>query len=192
MSTDKREREIEEAAYKVLAEKGFKGASMLAVARAAHASNETLYKWYGDKVGLFSAMIARNAAAVESELQRVRETGGTGLEALDAVGRALLGMVTGARAVALNRAAAGDISGVLGEALAQGGRARVAPLIAGVLQEAYGDQTDLSEKAETYIALLLGDVQIRRATGGLPPLSEYEITARADRAMMQFKVLYPL
>ena len=59
---DIRKNEIEAAAYTLLAEKGFGGMSMLTLAKTARASNETLYRWYGDKLGLVSRMIARNAA----------------------------------------------------------------------------------------------------------------------------------
>ncbi len=44
--------------------KGYAGASMLAIARQAKASNETLYNWYGDKNGLFRALVVRNAGEV--------------------------------------------------------------------------------------------------------------------------------
>ena len=47
-----RQKQIESAAYLVLEKKGFSGASMLAIAKQAKASNETLYRWYKDKNGL--------------------------------------------------------------------------------------------------------------------------------------------
>ena len=191
MSRKDRSARIEEAAYKVLQAKGFKGASMLAIARDAKASNETLYKWYGDKIGLFSAMIENNAEVVANELMQSKESGNRGLLALADVGGALLAMVTSDKAVALNRAAAGDTSGTLGQALAQHGRARVLPILMELLQEAYGSDRDVSEKLECYVSLLLGDLQIRRATGAIGRLSEAEIKARADRAIQQLQMIYP-
>ena len=53
----RREAAIHAAAYALLAEHGYGGTSMLRVARAARASNETLYRWYGGKDGLFTAMV---------------------------------------------------------------------------------------------------------------------------------------
>lgn len=197
MSDDKeaRARRIEEAAYKVLEEKGFKGASMLAVARAAKASNETLYNWYGDKVGLFSALVQRNTALVLAGLTAVRSKDSRGAEALEAVSQELLEMVTGARAVALNRAAAADMTGTLGKAVAAGGRDVVAPLLAELIGEAQADgaigQGDTREITETYVALLLGDIQIRRAIGVASPLTKKEATARVLRAVAHIKRLYP-
>lgn len=192
MNEERRRNEIEDAAYRLLLEKGFKATSMLAVARLAKASNETLYKWYGDKIGLFAAMILQNTKTVEAELVKVRTEGEAGLDALNAVGRTLLEMVTGDRAVALNRAAAGDPSGRLGALLAKQGRSRVAPQIAKLIQELYGDDIDFQECTETYIMLLIGDLQIRRATGAISLLTKKDIAARADRATRQLQVLYPL
>ena len=57
-----RRAEIERAAYALLEENGYAGMSMLGVAKRARASNETLYRWYGNKQGLIKAMVARNAA----------------------------------------------------------------------------------------------------------------------------------
>ena len=100
-----REAQIAEAAYAVLGEKGFAGLSMLAVAKRAKASNETLYRWYGDKIGLFRALILRNAEQVTAQLETLPERG-AGREVLEALGAALLDMLLSPRAVALNRAAA--------------------------------------------------------------------------------------
>lgn len=195
MPRDARAEKIEEAAYKVLKEKGFKGASMLAVARAAKASNETLYKWYGDKTGLFSALIERNSAQVTEQLERLRGSGQTGLAALEELGEALLTMLTGERAVALNRAAAADMTGTLGAAIAKGGREAVLPLLADLVREAQANgnlgTADLHEISETYVALLVGDMQIRRAIGSLDAPSGGYITARASRAVIQLQRLYP-
>lgn len=183
---------IEAAAYDVLQKKGFKGTSMLEVARAAKASNETLYRWYGDKIGLFTAMIERNTEQVEAELSSIRTKGGAGPDALLSVAQALLSMVTSEKAIALNRAAAADATGVLGQALLKNGRARVMPLLLGLLEDLYGNDAVSPERVEVLISLLIGDLQIRRAIGVLPPLTEAEIVKRANRAVRQFQTLYPL
>ena len=53
----RRQAQIEEVAYRLLQIRGYAATSMLAVAREASASNETLYRWYGDKNGLFTSMV---------------------------------------------------------------------------------------------------------------------------------------
>lgn len=198
MDRDARREAIERAAYAVLAEKGYRRTSMLAVAKAAHASNQTLYQWYGTKQGLFRALIERNADEAIAAL--------TNCESADpdvrmaAFGRALLRVLTGEKAIALNRAAAADAdeTGELGRTLAASGRERVLPVLIDVLRQVrsgrnYGAQSpsspidrdstcDLSQLAELYIALLVGDLQIRRATGALAPLDEPTIDRRVQRA----------
>jgi AcrR family transcriptional regulator len=69
-SRDKRRDEILDVAIEVLSERGYRDASMLEVARRASASKETLYAWFGDKGGLFEAVIRRNAQAVQAVLAR--------------------------------------------------------------------------------------------------------------------------
>lgn len=187
-SADRREA-IEAAAYAVLAERGYRRTSMLAVATAAGASNQTLYRWYGGKQGLFAALIARNADEAMAAL--------AGAPAADrdarmvAFGRALLRMLTGDRAVALNRAAAADAdeTGELGRALAASGRERVLPALVAQLREARPDvaEAGLDALAELYVSLLVGDLQIRRATGALGAVEEATVDRRARRAWAAVK-----
>ncbi len=191
-----RRQAIEDAAYAVLAEEGYKAASMLAIARRAKASNETLYRWYGNKQGLFRALVERNAETARDMLDAALAGDGAPLVALEALGPVLLRLVTSERAVALNRAAAGDVhdTGTLGAALAAGGRDALKPRIATLLARACETDVlrlaDPDEAAELYISLLIGDVQIRRATGALKSLSERDITLRSERAMRLLRQLY--
>ncbi|QDC07850.1 TetR/AcrR family transcriptional regulator [Oceanicola sp. D3] len=189
-----RESQIIEAAYALLEEKGAAGMSMLAVAKAAKASNETLYNWYGDKLGLFRAMALRNGEAIAARLEAALVEEASPLETLDALGPLLLNLLTGPRAVALARAAAGDATGALGAALAEVGRARIAPMIEALCQRALDERALRGGSAgaicETYLGLLLGDLQIRRVIHAAPPLQEAEIRSRADRALMATWRLY--
>jgi AcrR family transcriptional regulator len=189
-----RQEQIEQAAYAVLDEKGYGGASMLAIARAAKASNETLYNWYGDKTGLFSALVRRNAAEVKALLEAQIASGGDAVETLARVGPVLLSLVTSERAVALNRAAAADPTGELGRTIAAEGRETVAPLIAEVIAQgrAQGrlDYDALDLACETYIGLLIGDLQIRRVVGRMHQPGPEALAARADAALRNFLRLF--
>jgi AcrR family transcriptional regulator len=189
-----RQDQIERAAYAVLDEKGYAGASMLAIAKAARASNETLYNWYGDKTGLFSALVRRNAAEVKALLEDQIAAGGDAIETLERVGPLLLRLVTSDRAVALNRAAAADPTGDLGRTIAAEGRETVAPLIAQVIGQgrAQGCLTfdDLATACETYLGLLIGDIQIRRVVGRMPQPGPEALAARADAALRAFLRLF--
>lgn len=189
-----RQDQIEQAAYAVLEEKGFGGTSMLAIARAAKASNETLYNWYGDKTGLFSALVRRNAAEVKALLQDQIAAGGDTAETLARVGPVLLQLVTSDRAVALNRAAAADPTGDLGRVIAAEGREAVAPLIGQVIAQGKAQgrlaYDDLAMTCETYLGLLIGDIQIRRVVGRMPQPEPEALTARADAALRNFLHLF--
>lgn len=186
-----RAREIEDAAYRILEIQGYDGMSVQAVAREAKASNETIYRWYGDKTGLFKALIRSNAAQVATALDS--DTADP-LKTLAELGPILLSMVLGPRAIALNRAAAADGSGTLGQVLAREGRETIRPKVLCIMTRAVEDN-QLSGQAEklteTWIALLIGDLQIRRVTGALPTPSRVSVAARAEDALHHLKQLFP-
>ena len=196
MTPDKREtrqQQIEAAAYEVLEQKGFAGASMLAIAKAAKASNETLYRWYGDKTGLFSALVERNAAEVRALLESGLKDQADPMQILDDFAPALLSLLLGNRAIALNRAAAADSTGTLGQAITRSGRETIAPLIAQVLERARagGDLSfdDTQDAVVLFLDLLVGDQQIRRAIGQTQAPTHGEITHRATRALSHFRLV---
>lgn len=188
-----RQQQIETAAYKVLESKGYGGTSMLGIAKQAHASNETLYNWYGDKQGLFQALVTRNADEVKQHLQDELETDNDALSILGTLGPKLLDLLTGDRAVALNRAAAADSSGELGAAISQSGREAVFPLLKKVLERARDDgQLTFDQPADAvglYLDLLIGDQQIRRVIGRLERPSEAFRLERSDRAVRHLRQL---
>ncbi len=188
-----RQKEIEEAAYSVLEEKGYGGTSMLGIARKSRASNETLYNWYGDKQGLFQALVTRNAEEVKGHLEKELETDHDALSILGTLGPKLLTLLTGDRAVALNRAAAADSSGELGATLSKAGREAVLPLLERVFLRAREDgQLDFEDAGEAvglYLDLLIGDQQIRRVIGRLPVPSRKFGQDRADRAVKHLRLL---
>lgn len=189
----KRQIQIEAAAYKVLEDKGYVGASMLAIANAAKASNETLYNWYGDKRGLFQALVVRNAAELKTYLETALAVDSDAHVILSALGPKLLELLTSERAIALNRAAAADNTGELGETLAQSGREAIFPLLARVVDRAAHDglirSTDTEAAVVLYLDLLVGDMQIRRVIGSLKPPSQKACTARAALALQRWLTL---
>ena len=185
-----RQEAIEVAAYALLAEKGYLGMSMLAVARRAKASNETLYNWYGDKLGLCRALVTRNANAVREVLEAGLSGDRPGLDVLRDLAAPLLTLLLSDHAIALNRAAAADASGALGAALSAAGREAISPLIGHVMRRARRDRAlhfeNVGDTVELYVALLVGDWQIRRVIGQLPQPNAQAIAERADLAMARF------
>lgn len=196
MKSDKRAarmREIEAVAYALIAEQGFESTSMLAVAKAAKASNQTLYRWYGDKRGLFLSMVEANTIEVRAQLEHALSDGADPLAALREIAPVLLAMLLDDKAVMLNRAAASDVSGRLGQALAAGGREQVFPLIqkllAAAVQQGYLAPPAVGEIGTLFMHLLVGDLQIRRVIGTMPAPSENTVRRQAACAMDQLVAL---
>lgn len=193
-----RRRRIEAAAFAVLAEKGYRAASMLQIAKRAKASNQTLYAWYGGKAELFESLIERDGAAVKGMLGEAAGGGETApLAALEALGPLLLAFTAGDKAVVMNRAAIADAgeTGVLGAAIDRVARLPMLALIEGLMARAAASgplraDTDPAEAAEVYVALLFGEVPMRQAMGRLAPLTEAERQARAGRALALLLRLY--
>lgn len=182
-----RRAEIEKAAYELIDEKGFLNISMLSIAKRAKASNETLYRWYGDKVGLFKALVSQNAAYIKHQLEEDLENQQAPFEAIEKISPLLLELLTSDRAVALNRAAAADASGVLGAALSEAGRQDILPIIAQIFERAQSDglfpNLKIDELCSLYMKLLIGDIQIRRLIGAHGVLSQKQIDDQSSQAL---------
>jgi len=169
---------------------------MLEIARRAKASNETLYKWFGNKQGLFKALVEDNARDARDLLEKALSDGSDPIDALSRLGPVLLGIVTSEKAVALNRAAAGDVfeTATLGGTIADYGRETIVPLLSAVFERAGKDGLltidEPREAAETYVNLLIGDLQIRRVIGVSPPPARREAEARTARALAHLQRIY--
>jgi AcrR family transcriptional regulator len=192
---ERRER-IEKAAYDVLAETGYKGASLLLIAQRASVSNETLYRWYGNKQGLFKTLVEANACEAKALLEAGVSDNSNPIVTLSKLGSLLLTIVTGNKAIMLNRAAAADVSDTttLGKTIASAGRESISPLVRRLLDQALQlgkiQCDDTTEATATYFNLLIGDLQIRRVIGVLGPLTKADILTRSDRAMQHFLQIY--
>ena len=184
-----RRSQIEAAAFEVLAEKGYRSASMLQIAKRAQASNQTLYAWYGNKQALFRSIIEDNGRAVRTLLEDALERHDDPLQTLAALGPVLLRFTTDDKAIMMNRAAVADATetGVLAAAIDEVARGTIFPLICRLMQR-LGDTGQFrldagpEDAAASYVALLFGEAQLRQALGTMPPLDEALITSRAARA----------
>lgn len=183
---DARMAEIESVAYELLAQLGYENISMLKVAKAAKASNETLYNWYGDKKGLFAAMIRKNASHTMNAIEQSIKDKADAETALRDAAKTLLTMLTSDNAIALNRAAAGDPTGELGKTLNQEGRETVAPKFLS-LMEGVAPQASAEKALQVFLSQLIGDWQIRRVIGVMPAPSTSEIIARVEDAINLIK-----
>ena len=83
---DERHAQIQAAAFALLKEQGYRKTSMLAIAKRAQASNQTLYAWYSNKQALFRGIIEGFGGAVREQLLAALHDGQVPLEALQALG----------------------------------------------------------------------------------------------------------
>lgn len=185
--------EIEHAAYALLSERGYDATSMLSIAKASRTSNQTLYRWYGDKRGLFKEMVRHNAARTKEILEQALDGQSSATACLEHAAPVLLGMLTGEKAIALNRAAAADHSGQLGAVIAEAGRDTIFPLFQSLMQKGMDDGEfktgDARQLATWLINLLIGDQQIRRVIGVLPPPTKAQVKKNAKAAVVAFLLL---
>ena len=196
---DRRRDEILDVAVALLAERGYRDASMIEIARHASASKETLYAWFGDKRGLFESVIRRNAASVQEVLDKHLEADAAKASpdrALADFGTALLTLLLGESAVAINRAAISEApsDSSLAKILASAGRDATLPRFLRVLtvhaERGALDIEKPEEAAEAFLGLLLGDYQVRRLLGLIKPPTKSWCRARAERATGSFLRLY--
>lgn len=187
---------ILDAATAILREKGYRDTTMLDVARRVSASKETLYAWFGNKSGLFQAVIRRNADTVRTVLESHLDGNAPVEEALADVGRALASLLLGDGAVAINRAAISEARSepILARILIETGREATLPFFVRYLERCrergFLQFDDPWEAAETFLGLLLGDKQVRRLLGALDTPDTGEIEALAKQAAARFLRLY--
>ena len=179
---------ILDAALEQLIEHGPAALSMLAVAKRANASKETLYSWFGNKDGVLTALIERNA---DRTMERIK----TAMDDLDIDPRdalagfaaGLLALLTAEGSVALNRAAMS--SPALASRLLDSGRFRVGPIVEGYLGDLHGrgviDADDAPAAFELLYGLIVRDLQIRILLGEPAPDVE-QLERRAHEAVDQF------
>jgi AcrR family transcriptional regulator len=190
-----RQNAVLEQALQLLVDGGEKALTTSGVARAANCSKESLYKWFGDRDGLLSAMIAYQASKV-----RTFERGGERLTAaslhdhLITFARDLLEVLAGDVSLALNRLAIGQSNrdgSKLGKLLLERGRRqidrRASALIdagkrAGLLRLA-----DADEAYHTLYGLIVSDLHVRMLLGD-PGVKD--CGRQAERAVGAFLRLY--
>ncbi|WP_371225101.1 TetR/AcrR family transcriptional regulator [Roseovarius sp. 2305UL8-3] len=185
-----RRKAILAAGLEVLIEEGWRATSMIAIARKASASKETLYNWFGDKAGFFGALIRENAQGLDRALPS--DFAAMSLEdGLQAFGEEFLGLITGDASVAINRAAIAEAGGdaSLGHTLLAEGKARSMPKLAQWLS-AHLQLEHPTDAAERFVVLVKGEAQLERLLGVRPPLTQKDITAQVTRAVTDFLKIY--
>jgi AcrR family transcriptional regulator len=196
-SSVERREEILKVALSVLAERGYRGASMREIAKRAHASKETLYAWFGDKRGLFEELVGWQAERIDAVLvpSLERDPDDPSI-VLRAFAVELQRLLLGERAVVINRAAISEASTdpTFAKVLAAKGRGSIVPKLERYLenQRERGrlQFEDAGTAVDALIGLVIGDRQVRRLLGVLEMPEPAPIEARAEQAVRGFLVLF--
>ena len=196
-SSAERREELLKVTLAVLAERGYRGASMREIAERARASKETLYAWFGDKRGLFEELVLWQAERVDAALTPSLERDAAGpSEVLRDFAVELQRLLLGDRAVVINRAAISEAptDPTFARALAAKGRDSIVPKLERYLEEQRERGLLEFEEAATavdvLIGLAIGDQQVRRLLGVIPMPEPDWIEARAEWAVGQFLTLF--
>jgi AcrR family transcriptional regulator len=192
-----RQAEVLDAALTLLMEKGDRF-TMEGVARRASCSKETLYKWFGDRDGLLTAIVRWQASQVRAGAYDAAALEAADLRAsLEDFAAAWLRVVTGPSSIALNRAAAAHAAAgkpEVGQIVLAEGRfaigARVKPLLDAGREAGLLSFEDAEGAFRTLFGLVARDVQIRLLLGDALVLGEAEILRDAAHATDQFLALY--
>lgn len=185
---------ILDAVVELLAERGYQGTTMAAVAARAGSSKETLYAWFGSKQGLFTALIRRQAEAANQAVATALDGDGGDDPAatLTAFATNLLLLLLGERSVALNRAALAEPDGELAAVLLAQGRHRTGPIVEAYLArlaaEGHLGIDDPADAFRLLYGLVIQDLQIRVLLGEPPP-SRDALAEQARVAVERFLAL---
>jgi AcrR family transcriptional regulator len=183
-----------DSAFELLVERGYRRTTMTAVAERAGSSKETLYAWFGDKPGLFVALVRRAEAMNQRVLLALNsEHVSDPAETLTAFATGLLRLLLGERSVAINRAAIGELDSApeLASVLLAQGRHRTGPIVEAYLARlAAQGRLAIDDPAEAFTllyGLVVQDLQIRALLGDRLP--ERDLAQHARAAVDRFLAL---
>ena len=193
-----RRRRILEAAYDVLADRGYAGASTLEIASRARVSKRELYAEFGNKAGILGALIETTAARMYTPLASVDIDSRTTLaQALRQYGTSALRELTSAPVLSMTRLAIAEAgrSNELATILERAGRepnrrALVALMAAAKAKGLLGD-SDPQIASGQFFSLLTGDLVQRLLLGVVDPPAMKDIERRADQATTAVLALHP-
>jgi TetR/AcrR family transcriptional regulator, mexJK operon transcriptional repressor len=172
----RRETEILTAALGVFLTCGYGASTVDELAAAAQVTKRTLYTYYGDKAGLFAAMVRDLAAAVSLDEASDRDT-------LETLAARIVSRVHSDELVGLHQLVIGESARFpeLAVILHTSGDARHIARLAGHLRAERGLGT--APLAEPLFSLLLGEKHRRRLLGIDPAPTLPQAAAHADAAL---------
>jgi AcrR family transcriptional regulator len=179
------------AARECLIEHGYERTTMLAIARRSGSSKETLYRWFGDKAGLFRTLIEAEGSRTVEGLRRSLTDDGDPVEILTDFGTRLLTLLTDDWSLTANRAAMSSPE-LAGFVLAYG-RHAVGPemerYLASVHDRGLLDLPDPAAAFTELYGLVIRDTQIRTLLGERRPTRQ-AIRRQAEAGVRAFSALH--
>lgn len=194
---DPRRTALLRAAYEAFVERGAAGATTDEIARRAHVSKREIYRLFGSREALFSALVRERAAGMRRALTLEPPADrAAALETLERFGREFLTLLTAPTTTAVYRLAIGEAATVpeLGRTLDAEGRGAVwgalvrwtaAARDAGALPV-----PDPELAAGSFMALLMADLPVRLALGAVGPPEPALLARRAALARAGFERLW--
>ena len=187
-----------EQALRLLVEGGDRALTTASIARAANCSKESLYKWFGDRDGLLTAMVRWQASKVRVvPLARERLDAEALFSSLEHFARDWLLVLSSQTSIALNRLAishAASAKSALGDIVLSNGpvamAARLKPVLIMGKEAGLLFFDDVDEAFRTFFGLVVGDMQIRLLLGDRLEQTDAKVIRDARRATKQFFALY--
>jgi AcrR family transcriptional regulator len=193
-----RRRAILAAAFDVLMERGYAGASTIEIATRAKVSKRELYAEFGNKAGILEALIASTAARMQAPLAVPDFADAAAFaRVLTAYGTTALTELCHPAVIAINRLAAAEAGGSsdLGRILDKGGREpnrlALGHLLAKAQQAGLLGAGDPDWMSGEFFSLLFGDIPMRLMMGVIAAPDVREIQRRAKTATEALLKLHP-
>ncbi|MEO3433615.1 TetR/AcrR family transcriptional regulator [Inquilinus sp. CAU 1745] len=181
-----------QAASEVFFEAGYAAASIDMIIARAGGSKRDLYAEFGNKEGLFAAIITENASRALDALAPEQLTGHDLRSTLRHFGRRLVALQMAPQLLALYRAGIAESTRFpdLARAFFESGPGRASARLAEVLEE-YRDRgeikvSDCRRAAEHFIGMVRDDLHLQVLLGLRPPPNDAEVEATVDAAVRIF------
>ncbi len=193
-----RQNDVLEQALRLLVEGGDRALTTASIARAANCSKESLYKWFGDRDGLLTAMVRWQASKVRVvPVAREKLDAESLFSSLEHFARDWLLVLSGPTSIALNRLAvshAASGKSALGDIVLANGPVAMAKRLKPILEMGQEAKLlafdDIDEAFRAFFGLVVRDMQIRLLLGDRLELTDEVVIRDARRATKQFFALY--
>lgn len=170
-----RRAQILEAALPVFLEHGFGNATFDQLATAARVTKRTIYSYFSDKAGVFTAMVRSLATTVSSDAPDD--------DTLESLATRIVYRLNSAELIGLHRLVIAESTRFpeLAKTLHDNGDARHIARIAEHIRAEFGQ--DAVPRAQPLFTLLLGEEHRKRLLGLLPPVTRAGAEEHARRAL---------